>query len=165
MLLDVNAPRNEIEDQEDDETEDEENDDDDDEMFDFEMEGEIPEEDPEPEDIGMKHPIAETLDICMDKIFSFLDRYRALPNDGPEKLSTMYNFYKTLMAAFENVILPSHNTHHVQFLVFYFCSFKVSIFNIFVLCLYLRILRVIFNIYNFYQSFSKGIFQLLAKKA
>lgn len=119
LVLDVNAPRNEIQDQEEDEdtTDDE---DIDEEMFEFEMEGEIPDE-PEPEEITMKHPIAETLDICMEKMFSFLDRYR----QGPGRASCIY-FYKTLMEAFENVILPSHNTHHVQFLVFYFCSFKVS---------------------------------------
>lgn len=121
--MDVNAPRNEIQDQEDEETTDDE--DIDEEMFEFEMEGEIPEE-PEPEEVAMKHPIAETLDICMDKMFTFLDRYRIQTGDGSEKLSCMYNFYRTLMDAFENVILPSHNTHHVQFLVFYFCSFKVS---------------------------------------
>lgn len=126
----MNAPRNEIQDQEDEDTTDDEFGNDE-EMFEFEMEGDTSGDESEPEEIFMKHPIAETLDICMEKMFSFLDRFRATP-DVSERLFCMSDFYRPLMAAFENVILPSHNTHHVQFLVFYFCSFKVSFF----LCFY-----------------------------
>lgn len=80
----------------------------------------------------MKHAIAHTLDICMLKMFDFL-KQRGPPvlslrdNEGLHNLNDSVKFLKLLIKAFDDVILPIHNTHHVQFLIFYFCSLKVSL--------------------------------------
>lgn len=77
----------------------------------------------------MKHAIAHTLDVCMLKIFEFLQKKsgQILINTDTEKqkLADSLKFLKLLIKAFDEVILPIHNTHHAQFVVFYFCSLKV----------------------------------------
>lgn len=137
LILDVNAPRNEIEEAEfednmdDDDVDDE--DDDDDVMFKMDdaqtkeqkikLMNEIP---------PMTHPIAQTLDICMEQMFEFIDSYNEKKQHcaEDEKISSNRNateFFNILENVFDKVILPSHNTHHVQFLAFYFCSFKSTL--------------------------------------
>lgn len=79
----------------------------------------------------MKHAIAHTLDICMLKIFEFLQHKGGQPlntsdNERQQKLAESLTFLKLLNRAFDDVILPIHNTHHAQFLLFYFCSLKVK---------------------------------------
>lgn len=70
-------------------------------------------------DDEMRNEKAETLDICMDKLFAYIEtEYNK--KKGNEAL------YNMLMRHFENVILPTHKSHHVQFVIFYFCSFRVS---------------------------------------
>lgn len=80
----------------------------------------------------MKHAIAHTLDICMLKLFEFLQQKssQALSTtdiERQQKLGDSLKFLKLLIKAFDDVILPIHNTHHVQFVIFYFCSLKVGI--------------------------------------
>lgn len=77
--------------------------------------------------LPMKHAIAHTLDICMEKMFNFLDtRNPNVLNANAEQRLQLNKFWKVLLTAFDNVILPSHNTHHVQFLLLYYSSFKAS---------------------------------------
>lgn len=111
ILLDVNTPRNAIEEAEYDEQE---------EIFDMDLESNTcaAEED---EDV-MKHPHAETLDICMGKLFDFIKK----EHDKENTNTTVTNTFKMLMDCFEKLILPVHNSHHVQFILFYYCSFKVK---------------------------------------
>lgn len=80
----------------------------------------------------MKHATAHTLDICMLKMFDYLKQrvpqvLSLRDNEGQQNLSDSIKFLKLLIKAFDDVILPIHNTHHVQFLIFYFCSLKVSL--------------------------------------
>lgn len=123
VILDVHAPRKAIEELEsDDEDEDE---DEEPEIFEMDDCDKKSEKDDEP----MKHAIAQTLDICMLKIFEFLNNKnpQALnlnDTERQQKLSESLKFLRLLIKAFDNVILPIHNTHHAQFVLFYFCSLK-----------------------------------------
>lgn len=80
----------------------------------------------------MRHPVAETIDICMERLFRFISLSNRLPENGASNAATAaqrQNFehlFKTLLKGFEEYILPTHKTHHIQFIMFYFCSFKVS---------------------------------------
>lgn len=79
----------------------------------------------------MYHPMAHTLDICMEKMFSFFHSQITNNLNMTEDEKTMRQtkatkFVKVLLQTFDNVILPCHNTHHVQFLLFYLSSLKVS---------------------------------------
>lgn len=81
----------------------------------------------------MNHPIAYTLDICMMKLFNFLNlKNPQAPHlnemERQQKTVESLKFLRILIKAFDDVILPIHNTHHAQFILFYFCSFKVILF-------------------------------------
>ncbi|CAD7085871.1 unnamed protein product [Hermetia illucens] len=123
LELDANAPRADIEDAE---YEDEEMDDGGEEMFQIDMENEKAAEQ------TMKLPVAETLDICLEKLFCFIETLakESSRSSNSTNSSTKNNVLNTnscfnlLLSAFEDIILPSHNTHHVQFLLFYLCSLK-----------------------------------------
>lgn len=68
----------------------------------------------------MKFKHAETLDLCMEQLFSFIDREHGRDTNSRRKLKDL------LLDIFENLILPTYNSHHIQFSIFYYCSLKVS---------------------------------------
>lgn len=82
----------------------------------------------------MQHPIAETIDVCMEKLFAFVTDQYSQPIDQissvmipvDKRKLTPDQLYKILLKAFELYVLPTHKTVHVQFVMFYICSFKVS---------------------------------------
>lgn len=78
----------------------------------------------EEDDDVMKHPDAETLDICMVKLFDFIKNEHEKEN----KNVTITKTFKLLIHCFVKLVLPVHNSHHVQFMIFYYCSFKVNQF-------------------------------------
>ncbi|KAM7352486.1 RNA polymerase I-specific transcription initiation factor RRN3 homolog Tif-IA [Cochliomyia hominivorax] len=124
VILDVHAPRSAIEELE----SDDEDDDEEEEPEMFEMDD--CEKKNDKSDEPMKHAIAHTLDICMLKIFEYLQKKSGQSpvmqndTDNKQKLTDSLKFLKVLIKAFDEVILPIHNTHHAQFVVFYFCSLK-----------------------------------------
>lgn len=133
IMLDVHAPRHDIEAAEfgDDEDGGDDDDDEEDEMFKMDLDG--GEQDggggvqPEDDD-QMKNELAETLDLCMEKVLNYVQsKYETEKKSWTSNSET----YKLLLRCFERVILPTHNCHHVQFVLFYYCSFKVHIFGLF----------------------------------
>lgn len=81
----------------------------------------------------MRHPVAETIDICMERLCRFISLPNSLTAYGsasngvsaPQRLH-LEHLYKILLKGFEEYILPTHKTNHIQFIMLYFCSFKVS---------------------------------------
>ncbi|ETN66338.1 transcription initiation factor RRN3 [Anopheles darlingi] len=110
LQLDVNVPRSDIE-----ATEYP----DEDMIFDMAINGEEEGKD-EGERTSMKHPLAETLDCFMHIMFNFIER--SIKDEGGQA----DRLFKIMFKQFETHVLPTHNTDHVQFLLFYFCSFKLS---------------------------------------
>lgn len=117
LVIDVNAPRNEIE-----EAEFPEND-----QQIFAMEEDLVSGQDEEDHMTMKLPLAETLDCCMERMMEFIN-LRVSSESGKEA----DQMFRILLRLFDNHILPTHNTHHVQFLVFYVCSFKQSYVEYFI---------------------------------
>jgi len=116
VALDVYAPRVEVLEQEEVE-----------ECFDMDIEEtEASKESTHVEHIGMKHPIANSLDISMVQLFVYLhsECYGA---DNHLDWERTKHLYHDLVTVFEQVILSTHATHHVQFLLFYMCSFRVNL--------------------------------------
>uniref|UniRef100_A0A182JV57 RNA polymerase I-specific transcription initiation factor RRN3 n=1 Tax=Anopheles christyi TaxID=43041 RepID=A0A182JV57_9DIPT len=109
LQLDVNMPRSVIE-----ETEypDEEM------MFEMTEAGGDEEENGKESDT-MKHPVAETLDWFMEIIFNYIERTVKVDGQGDR-------LFKIVLNQFDAHILPTHNTDHAQFIMFYICSFKLS---------------------------------------
>lgn len=77
---------------------------------------------------GMQHPIAQSIDICLDKLFQYINAQcqPKLSEESNKMRLQMEHFFKILLKSFEMYILPTHKTNHVQFVMFYFCSLKVS---------------------------------------
>lgn len=117
LVIDVNVPRNEIEEAEFPE---------DDQQV-FTMEEDLIAGQDDEDNMLMKLPLAETLDCCMDRMMEFIER-RA----SSQESCRADHMFRILLRLFDNHILPTHNTHHVQFLMFYFCSFKQSYVEYFI---------------------------------
>ncbi|XP_075035876.1 RNA polymerase I-specific transcription initiation factor RRN3 [Mixophyes fleayi] len=88
-------------------------------------------EDEEPQEKGasvfydkMVHPAADRLDLCLSVLFSYIKDI-CFPN-GSLDLNKTKDVYKDLLAVFDKLILPTHASCHVQFVMFYICSFKLG---------------------------------------
>ncbi|XP_044732243.1 RNA polymerase I-specific transcription initiation factor RRN3 [Chrysoperla carnea] len=126
ILLDTNAPRDTIENDEDEEM-------DDDNGGVFSMDTDTINQK------TMQNPIANTLDICLDRMFIYLTTECHDPDTGQinwEKTRTMYNDISSL---FEGIIMATYDSHHVQFIMFYLCSFKVQLAEGFISLLWKKI--------------------------
>lgn len=77
---------------------------------------------------GMQHPIAQTMDICLAKLLNYIKlQCQSNPNENSNRYTLrLEHFFKILLKVFEDYILPTHKTNHIQFVMFYFCSLKVS---------------------------------------
>lgn len=74
-----------------------------------------------------RHELAHTLDVCLEQIFAYIQ------SESPDSESTETSLkqYKTLfdevLNVFEKIVLPTYDTHHVQYVLFYMCSFSSAI--------------------------------------
>lgn len=77
----------------------------------------------------MAHPVAETIDVCMKRLLQYISN-QAKPTENDNSLKNdvrLDQIYRILLKAFEQYILPTHKTNHVQFVIFYICSLKVIV--------------------------------------
>lgn len=116
LKIDVSAPRKDIEAAEEAEKEDAP------EERLFEMDED--EQNPEKDDT-MSHPIAERLDILMIVLFCYVKDVCHV--NGKLDTGNTKDLYRDLVAIFDKLILPTHGSCHVQFVVFYLSSFKLGI--------------------------------------
>ncbi|XP_075686257.1 RNA polymerase I-specific transcription initiation factor RRN3 [Rhinoderma darwinii] len=73
----------------------------------------------------MAHPTAERLDLCLSVLFSYTKDLCF--QNGSFDLDKTKDLYKDLLAIFDKLILPTHASCHVQFVIFYICSFKLGL--------------------------------------
>ncbi|GLV34158.1 Tif-IA [Carabus blaptoides fortunei] len=76
---------------------------------------------------NMRHPLAHTLDVCLDKILNFIIAECHDLTTGQLNWDKTKSLYQTMVYVFDKVILPTYNIHHVQFAIFFVCSFKVTL--------------------------------------
>ncbi|XP_058804012.1 RNA polymerase I-specific transcription initiation factor RRN3 [Phymastichus coffea] len=88
-------------------------------------------------DMQMKHPGAQMLDICMEQILSYIHNFCYV--NGQLQIDPLKSIYNDLLYAFEKLILPTYASHHVQFLMFYLCSFKSAVTEAFVRWLWQKV--------------------------
>ncbi|KAM9304893.1 RNA polymerase I-specific transcription initiation factor RRN3 [Gastrophryne carolinensis] len=88
-------------------------------------------EDEDPEQRGnvalpetMAHPAAERLDLGLSVLFAYI-RDVCFVN-GSLDLNKTKDIYKDLLAILDKLVLPTHGSCHVQFIMFYICSFKLG---------------------------------------
>ncbi|XP_072275101.1 RNA polymerase I-specific transcription initiation factor RRN3 isoform X2 [Pyxicephalus adspersus] len=87
-------------------------------------------EDPQKRDEGvlfdaMVHPAAERLDIALSILFAYIKDICF--QGGILDLNKTKDLYKDLLTVFDKLILPTHACCHVQFVMFYICSFKLGL--------------------------------------
>ncbi|XP_062999178.1 RNA polymerase I-specific transcription initiation factor RRN3 [Elgaria multicarinata webbii] len=94
-------------------------------LFDMDEDGEKPEK----RDM-MAHPIAERLDILMIILFSYVKDVCHV--NGKLDIGKTKDLYRDLVAIFDKLILPTHGSCHVQYIMFYLCSLKLGVAEAFV---------------------------------
>uniref|UniRef100_A0A8B9SY76 RNA polymerase I-specific transcription initiation factor RRN3 n=1 Tax=Anas platyrhynchos TaxID=8839 RepID=A0A8B9SY76_ANAPL len=72
----------------------------------------------------MAHPLAERLDILMTILFSYIKDVCHV--DGKLDINKTKDLYRDLVSVFDKLILPTHASCHVQYFMFYICSFKLG---------------------------------------
>lgn len=117
LQIDLHCPKDEIND-----AELEENDDDDameSDLFPMEKEGET---DPE----RMQHPLADILDQVLNEFYLFFQQQCNVKGDDLSKLDWEKTkvLFKDFLTIFDKIILPTHKCCHLQFFLFYLCSYR-----------------------------------------
>ncbi|XP_019395692.1 PREDICTED: RNA polymerase I-specific transcription initiation factor RRN3 [Crocodylus porosus] len=72
----------------------------------------------------MAHPLAERLDILMTILFTYIKEICYV--NGTLDISNTKGLYRDLITIFDKLILPTHALCHVQYFMFYICSFKLG---------------------------------------
>lgn len=125
ITLDVHCPRNELENQKEKE----------DTLMEVDGEGVFPMDD------TLKQPknqIAESLDVCLVLLYRYL---YSESHDGEGKLlwDKAKPLFQDLIKIFDEVILLTHASNHVQFLLFFFLSFKPALGQFFIQMLWKKV--------------------------
>ncbi|XP_023239389.1 RNA polymerase I-specific transcription initiation factor RRN3-like [Centruroides sculpturatus] len=93
------------------------------------------------ENIRMRHPLSNTLDILMERLFTFVDNV-CKRKDSCLDWEATKKLYKEFLLLFERLILPTHACAHVQFVMFYICSFKQPLYEGFIDYLWKKVQNV-----------------------
>ncbi|XP_039089567.1 RNA polymerase I-specific transcription initiation factor RRN3 [Hyaena hyaena] len=72
----------------------------------------------------MAHPVAERLDVLLSLLLSYIKDVCRV--DGKIDNSKTKDLYRDLVTIFDKLLLPTHASCHVQFFMFYLCSFKLG---------------------------------------
>lgn len=107
LLIDVNVPRELIEEAEESEDDSASND----------------EQESQEDSEKMKLPVAETLDLCMEKLLNFFQL--KLKEDSEAEKSDQKMIMQAVFQYFDEQILKTY-TKHVHFMLFYIASLRVS---------------------------------------
>ncbi|XP_004270208.1 RNA polymerase I-specific transcription initiation factor RRN3 isoform X1 [Orcinus orca] len=126
LKLDVNASRQDIEDAEETATQTSSGTDATEGLFNMDEDEETDHEtkaDPGMLD-QMVHPVAERLDILLSLLLSYIKDVCYI--DGKLDNNKTKDLYRDLITIFDKLLLPTHASCHVQFFMFYLCSFKLG---------------------------------------
>lgn len=72
----------------------------------------------------MVHPVAERLDLLLSLLLSYIKDVCYV--DGKIDNNKTKDLYRDLITIFDKLLLPTHASCHVQFFMFYLCSFKLG---------------------------------------
>uniref|UniRef100_A0A674CLQ5 RRN3 homolog, RNA polymerase I transcription factor n=1 Tax=Salmo trutta TaxID=8032 RepID=A0A674CLQ5_SALTR len=73
----------------------------------------------------MVHPVAERLDTLMVVLLAFIKDMCHV--NGCLDVEQTKDLYKDLVCVFDKLILPTHASCHVQYALFYLCSFRLAL--------------------------------------
>ncbi|KAM4531163.1 RNA polymerase I-specific transcription initiation factor RRN3 [Odontesthes bonariensis] len=90
----------------------------------FDMDEDVSADRPTRADV-MVHPVAERLDTLMAVLMAYIRDVCYV--NGSFHVERTKELYKDLLSVFDKLILPTHASSHVQYTVFYLCSFKLAL--------------------------------------
>uniref|UniRef100_A0A4W4G0M6 RRN3 homolog, RNA polymerase I transcription factor n=1 Tax=Electrophorus electricus TaxID=8005 RepID=A0A4W4G0M6_ELEEL len=124
LALDVSAPRSEIEEVESSGEQDQGGKAHDDFLFDMDEDEDSAVTSPTGlHSSAMLHPVAERLDTLMGVLLAFVkDMCHVNGSLDTEKAKALY---RDLVGVFDRLVLPTHASCHVQYYMFYLCSFRL----------------------------------------
>ncbi|XP_040917766.1 RNA polymerase I-specific transcription initiation factor RRN3 [Toxotes jaculatrix] len=74
---------------------------------------------------AMAHPVAERLDTLMVVMMAYIKDICHV--SGSLHVDRTKDLYKDLLSVFDKLILPTHASCHVQYTLFYLCSFRLAL--------------------------------------
>ncbi|XP_066993882.2 RNA polymerase I-specific transcription initiation factor RRN3 isoform X2 [Anabrus simplex] len=82
---------------------------------------------------GLLDTVAHSLDVTLQCVFQYMYKSCHCTGDSGTKLvwDKTLQFYNNLLLVFDKVMLPTDTTQHVQFLLFYLCSFDGTLLESF----------------------------------
>uniref|UniRef100_A0A671RL03 RNA polymerase I-specific transcription initiation factor RRN3-like n=1 Tax=Sinocyclocheilus anshuiensis TaxID=1608454 RepID=A0A671RL03_9TELE len=125
LTLDVSAPRSEIEEVESGAQQDANGASQDDCLFDMDEEEDSPLDSSRPDRAVMVHPVAERLDTMMTVLLAYIEDICHV--NGSLDIEKTKALYRDLLSVFDKVVLPTHASCHVQYYMFYLCSFRLGL--------------------------------------
>ncbi|XP_042197133.1 RNA polymerase I-specific transcription initiation factor RRN3 [Callorhinchus milii] len=125
LKLDASAPRNSIEDAEEAEAKEEFPTLAEEGLFDMDEDEEKQKIHPVAPNDVMVHPVAERLNIVMAVLLAYIKDVCFV--DGELELTRTKDLYRDLIVVFDKLVLPTHGSCHVQYFMFYICSFKLML--------------------------------------
>lgn len=85
-----------------------------------------------------RHALGHTLDTCLNQAFEYFYVECYTQNRELDWEKTKNVFFE-MLTVFDQVILPTHDTHHVQFVMFFLCSFKSTLTDYFLTFLWKKV--------------------------
>ncbi|XP_047426742.1 RNA polymerase I-specific transcription initiation factor RRN3 [Mugil cephalus] len=74
---------------------------------------------------SMAHPVAERLDSLMAVLLAYIKD--VCHDNGSLHVERTKELYKDLLSVFDKLILPTYASCHVQYTLFYICSFRLAL--------------------------------------
>uniref|UniRef100_A0A671MFH0 RNA polymerase I-specific transcription initiation factor RRN3-like n=1 Tax=Sinocyclocheilus anshuiensis TaxID=1608454 RepID=A0A671MFH0_9TELE len=78
-----------------------------------------------PDGAVMVHPVAERLDTMMTVLLAYIKDICHV--NGSLDIEKTKALYRDLVSVFDKVVLPTHASCHVQYYMFYLCSFRLGL--------------------------------------
>ncbi|KAJ8945039.1 hypothetical protein NQ318_019034 [Aromia moschata] len=86
-----------------------------------------------------RHAVAHTLDVCLDKMFNHFVSECHDKETGDLNWENTKRLYHHMLTVFDKVILPTYGTHHVQYVMFLICCFKTTVTEAFLNFLWAKV--------------------------
>ncbi|XP_067472065.1 RNA polymerase I-specific transcription initiation factor RRN3 [Thunnus thynnus] len=122
LKLDVSASRSDIEEAEENAVQDQQAEERTEEGL-FDMDEDVSAD--HPSRTVMAHPVAERLDSLMAVLLAYIKDVCHL--NGSFHVERTKELYRELLSVFDKLILPTHASCHVQYTLFYLCSFRLAL--------------------------------------
>lgn len=123
LKLDVSASRTDIEEAEEDEGQSKQAEEQTEEGL-FDMDEDVPTDQTSRMTV-MAHPVAERLDTLMVVLMAYIRDICHV--NGSFHVERTKELYRDLLTVFDKLILPTHASCHVQYTLFYLCSFRLAL--------------------------------------